>query len=61
MFLLTKALLMKEDLSKFHDQFTEFMQEHKLYGITQIILLKEGRIEYLTKYNYTDYLLMNTI
>jgi len=46
----------EEDLSKFHDQFTEFMQEHKLYGITQIILLKEGRIEYLTKYNYTDYL-----
>ena len=45
----------EQDLSSFKTQFTKFMKEHKLYGMAQIILLKEGNITYPTRYNYTDY------
>ena len=34
----------------------EYLAEHELYGMVQLILLNEGEIPYLTKYNYTDYL-----
>lgn len=46
----------EEDLGSFKAQFTGFMREHKLYGMAQMILLKEGQIAYPTKYNYADYL-----
>lgn len=46
----------EQDLSTFKSQFTEFMKEHKLYGMAQVIFLKEGKIAYPTKYNFTDYL-----
>jgi hypothetical protein len=45
-----------DDLRNFNEQFAGFMKEHQLYGIAQIVLLKEGRLVYLTKYNFTDYL-----
>lgn len=45
-----------QDLSKFKTDFNEYLIEHQLYGIAQLILLKDGKIAYLTKYNYTDYL-----
>ncbi len=44
------------DLNNFINNFNEYMNDKKLYGIAQIILLKEGKIVYLTSYNYTDYL-----
>ncbi len=46
----------EQDLSKFKTDFNEYLIEHQLYGIAQLILLKDGKIAYLTKYNYTDYL-----
>ena len=36
--------------------FNDMMEKHSLYGTAQIILLKEGKLQYLTEYNYTDYL-----
>lgn len=45
-----------QDLMEFKVSFNDYLTEHQLYGITQIILLKEGIIAYPTKYNYTDYL-----
>lgn len=37
-------------------EFGDYLAEHQLYGMAQIILLKDGKIAYLTKYNFTDYL-----
>lgn len=53
---LDRATFTEEDLSSFKIRFTEFMNSNKLYGVAQIILLKDGKIAYPTKYNYTDYL-----
>ena len=44
------------DLTEFKDNFNDYLIEHRLYGMAQFVLLKEGKIAYLTKYNYTDYL-----
>ena len=51
-----KATFAEQNLNNFKVRFTTFMKEHELYGITQIVLLREGKIAYLTRYNYTDYL-----
>lgn len=45
-----------QDLGEFKTDFSEYITEHQLYGMAQLILLKDGKIAYLTKYNYTDYL-----
>ncbi|NJE73938.1 hypothetical protein E0L15_04855 [Pseudoflavonifractor sp. SW1122] len=50
------ATLSVEDFANFKTGFNEFLTECKLYGMVQLILLKEGGIAYPTKYNYTDYL-----
>lgn len=50
------ATFSEQDLSKFKADFNEYLTEHQLYGMAQIILLKDGKIAYPTKYNYTDYL-----
>lgn len=44
------------NFKKLKTRISDFMKEHQLYGIIQVILLKEGKLVYLTKYNYTDYL-----
>ena len=46
----------EEDLSNFKTNFSEYLIEHQLYGMVQIVLLKDDKIAYPTKYNYTDYL-----
>lgn len=46
----------EENLNNFKTNFSEYLTEHQLYGMVQIILLKDGKIAYPTKYNYTDYL-----
>lgn len=46
----------EQDLSEFKNKFNEYLNEHQLYGMVQLILLKDGKIAYPTKYNYTDYL-----
>ena len=51
-----EATFAEQNLNNFKVRFTTFMKEHELYGITQIVLLREGKIAYLTRYNYTDYL-----
>lgn len=50
------ATLSEQDLSDFKANFSEYLIEHQLYGMAQLILLKDGKIAYPTKYNYTDYL-----
>lgn len=50
------AALSAEDFADFKRSFNEFLTERKLYGMVQLVLLKEGKIAYPTKYNYTDYL-----
>lgn len=50
------ATLTENNLNDFKERFIEFMKKHELYGIAQIIFLKEGEIAYLARYNYTDYL-----
>ncbi len=50
------ATFSEQDLSKFKADFNEYLTEHQLYGMAQLILLKDGKIAYPTKYNYTDYL-----
>lgn len=50
------ATFSEQDLSKFKTDFNEFLTEHQLSGMAQLILLKDGKIAYPTKYNYTDYL-----
>jgi hypothetical protein len=45
-----------QDLSAFKADLNEYLTEHQLYGMVQLILLKDGKIAYPTKYNYTDYL-----
>lgn len=50
------ATFSEQDLSKFQTDFNEYLTEHQLYGMAQLILLKDGKIAYPTKYNYTDYL-----
>ena len=45
-----------QNLTEFKSNFNDYLTEHQLYGMTQIILLKDGKIAYPTKYNYTDYL-----
>lgn len=51
-----KSTFNAKDLSDFKMNFSEFMNEHKLYGKVQIILLEDGKIAYPTRYNYVDYL-----
>lgn len=46
----------EEDFESFKIRFSDVMNEHKLYGMAQIIFLKEGKMDYITRYNYTDYL-----
>lgn len=46
----------EDDINNFKTEFGDYLAEHQLYGMAQIILLKDGKIAYLTKYNYTDYL-----
>lgn len=46
----------EQDLSNFKANFNEYLVGHQLYGMVQLILLKDGKIAYPTKYNYTDYL-----
>lgn len=43
-------------LEDFASAFNAWMNDHKLYGAVQIVLLKENTISYLTKYNFTNYL-----
>jgi len=50
------ATLGEGDINNFKTEFSEYLAEHQLYGMAQIILLKDGKIAYPTKYNYTDYL-----
>ena len=50
------ATFNEEDLSKCKVDLNKYLTEHQLYGIAQLILLKDGEIKYPTKYNYTDYL-----
>lgn len=45
-----------EDFESFKLQYADFMRQHRLYGMTQVILLKEGNLIYLSEFNYTDYL-----
>lgn len=45
-----------QDLTEFKAKFNDYLTENQLYGMAQIILLKDGEIVYPTKYNYTDYL-----
>ena len=45
-----------QDLTEFKTNFNDYLTEHQLYGIAQLVLLKDGKIAYPTKYNYTDYL-----
>ena len=45
-----------DQMAQFKEEFSNSMKEHSLYCTAQIILLNEGRIAYLTRYNYTDYL-----
>lgn len=42
--------------SDFVAEFKEWMEGHSLYGVVQMILLKENNIKYITRYNYVDYL-----
>ncbi len=50
------ATVSEQDLSDFKARFSEYLTEQQLYGVAQLILLKDGKIAYPTKYNYTDYL-----
>lgn len=50
------AAVSEQDLSDFKARFSGYLTEQQLYGVAQLILLKDGKIAYLTKYNYTDYL-----
>ncbi len=50
------ATCTEETFATFKAQYADFMKEHQLYGMTEVVLLKEGKIVYLSKYNYTDYL-----
>lgn len=45
-----------QDLNEFKAIFNDYLIEHQLYGMIQLVLLKDGKIVYPTKYNYTDYL-----
>ena len=45
-----------EEFETFKAQYADFMQEHQLYGMAEVVLLKEGKLVYLSRYNYTDYL-----
>ncbi len=56
MIFIDESTFKEEDLKSFTEQFAEFMKKHKLFGIAQIILLKEGKLAYLTKYNFSSYL-----
>lgn len=56
MIFIDESTFKEENLKSFIEQFNEFMKEHKLYGIAQIILLKEGKLVHLTKYNFSSYL-----
>ena len=44
------------DLTEFKAKFNDYLTEHQLYGMAQLVLLNDGKIAYPTKYNYTDYL-----
>lgn len=46
----------EQDLTEFKANFNDYLTEHQLYGMAQLVLLKDGKIAYPTKYNYTDYL-----
>lgn len=46
----------EHDINNFKTEFSEYLSEHQLYCMAQIILLKDGEIASLTKYNYSDYL-----
>lgn len=45
-----------QDLTEFKANLNDYLTEHQLYGMAQLILLKDGKIAYPTKYNYTEYL-----
>lgn len=49
-------MMEQQELVFFKEELHEYLAEHELYGMVQLILLHEGEIPYLTKYNYTDYL-----
>lgn len=50
------AVFTEQDLNCFKEEFKDYLTEQKLYGIVQLILLKNDKILYITKYNYTAYL-----
>lgn len=50
------ATCSEESFETFKTQYVDFMREHQLYGMAEVVLLKEGNLVYLSRYNYMDYL-----
>lgn len=48
-----------QNIEEFKSSVIDFLNEHRLYSTVQIIILVEGNLQYLTKYNYTEYLSKN--
>ena len=45
-----------EDVHLFEEALSSWMREHEIKGALQVLIFDASEIEYLTKYNYTDYL-----
>lgn len=46
----------ESEFQELQSNFENWMRQHELYGIVRLLRLKEDTIQYLTKYNYVDYL-----
>jgi len=44
------------EFDAFREAFIDWMKGNKYFGSNQLILLESGLVEYLSPYNYTDYL-----
>ncbi len=50
------AACSEENLEAFQTQVADFLHEHELCGMAEVILLKEGQLANLSAFNFTDYL-----
>lgn len=44
-----------EKANDFQAQVIDFLYEHQLYGMVDVVLLKAGKLDYLSEFNFIDY------